>query len=372
MKAFFKQNIVWIIGLLLLAGLCYLFARIVVYIILAWVLALLGTPIMRFLQRHVRIRNWHLGSAPAAIMTIMSFYLVAIGVVWMFVPTIAKQARQLSRVDYHSIGERLEEPMAKIDEWAHSYGLLPPEVSLADKIQALLLNWFGPQKLGDMLNSLLATTGDALILMGAVTFILFFFLQDNTMVEDMLHAFVPNEYEAKVQKAVHESSVALTNYFGGLVLQLTAFTAIVTTLLMILGIKNAFLIGTFGGLLNIIPYVGPTIGYLFGCFITISSNLDQPFDLTGVMLFKVVGAFYVTQLIDNNLLTPIIFSRSVKAHPLEIFLVTLAAAQLGGILGMVLGIPVYTLLRVIARTFLGQFKIVQRWTGDQGTPSINQ
>jgi predicted PurR-regulated permease PerM len=372
MKSLFKQNIVWIIGVLLLAGLCYLFARIVVYIVLAWVLALLGAPIMRFLQRYVRIRKWHLGSAPAAMLTILTFYLVAIGVIWMFVPTIAKQARQLSRVDYHSIGEQLEEPMAKVNDWIHSYGLLPPDESLADKTQELLLGWFGPQKLGNMLNTLLATTGDALILVGAVTFILFFFLQDNTMFEDMLHAFVPNAYEVKVQQAVHESSVALTNYFGGLVLQLTAFTAIVTTILMILGINNAFLIGTFGGLLNVIPYVGPTIGYIFGCFITISSNLNQPFDLTGVMLLKVVGAFYVTQLIDNNLLAPIIFSRSVKAHPLEIFLVTLAAAQLGGILGMVLGIPVYTLLRVIARTFLGQFKIVQRWTGEQDAQPTNQ
>ena len=80
------------------------------------------------------------------------------------------------------------------------------------------------------------------------------------------------------------------------------------------------------------------------------------------MLIAVAGTFAAMQMLDNFLLQPIIFSTSVKAHPLEIFLVILLAAKLGGIMGMVLAIPVYTMLRVVARNFLSEFKIVQRLT----------
>ena len=69
------------------------------------------------------------------------------------------------------------------------------------------------------------------------------------------------------------------------------------------------------------------------------------------------------QLLDNFILQPQIFSASVKAHPLEIFICVLVGAKIGGILGMVLAIPVYTVLRVIAKVFLSEFKIVQKITG---------
>ncbi len=72
--------------------------------------------------------------------------------------------------------------------------------------------------------------------------------------------------------------------------------------------------------------------------------------------------FAIIQLIDNIILQPNIFSKSVKAHPLEIFIVVLIAGKLGGILGMVLAIPVYTVLRVVGKVFLKEFKVIQNLT----------
>lgn len=101
-------------------------------------------------------------------------------------------------------------------------------------------------------------------------------------------------------------------------------------------------------------------------FITISSNLDLGLDFYTEMLpliLKVIGAFAAMQMLDNFVLQPFIFSNSVLAHPLEIFIVILVGAKLSGILGMILAIPVYTVIRVIARAFLSEFKIVQKLTG---------
>jgi predicted PurR-regulated permease PerM len=362
MVAFLQRNIFWMLGLAILAGLCYFFVDIVAYVLVAWVMSMLGRPLMILYKRRIRFRNWRLGSASAAILTILTFYLFILGILWLFVPSIVQQGRNIMAVDFGAIGTKLEEPFANLDQDLHTNGLLKEGESLADKIQEALLNWFGPEQLGDVLGTFISTAGDLVIAFVAITFILFFFLQDSTLFLGIMFAFVPNEYEDKVRQAVRESSEVLTRYFGGLIVQLFSFSLMIMALLWILGVKNAVLIGAFGGIFNIIPYIGPIIGNVFGCFIAISSNLDLPIDQLGIQLVKVIATFSAVQFIDNNILGPYIFSKSVRAHPLEIFLVTLAAAQVGGVLGMILGIPVYTVLRVLARTFLGKFKIIQRWT----------
>lgn len=363
MRSFFQQNVFLVLGLALLGALCYYFSTIVSYLLMAWVLSLLGRPVAVFLRRRVRFRRFHIGQTGAAILTIAFFYLVFLGGLLLFVPTIARQANNLANIDYAAIGQKLEEPFEMLDINLHRYGLLKSDETLAQRAQQTLVRWFGPEQIGSLLGMFISTAGDMIIAMAAVTFILFFFLQDSTLFTDILHAFVPNEYEDKVQQAVRDSSTALTNYFGGLVVQLTSFSLVVSVLLWVLGVReNTLLLGAIGGLFNVVPYVGPLVGNIFSCFITIASHLDLPlFDLA-ILLAKVVASFAIAQFIDNNLLGPYIFSRSVQAHPLEIFLVTLAAAQVGGVVGMILAIPVYTILRVLARTFLSEFKLVQRWT----------
>jgi predicted PurR-regulated permease PerM len=245
----------------------------------------------------------------------------------------------------------------------HQVGLLDTGQSLATKTQEILSVWFKPTLVGDFLGAFLGVAGNVLVTFASVTFILFFFLKEDTLFMDIIHAFTPTEYEQRVHLAINDSSVVLTRYFRGLLIQVAAFAAMATILLWILGIDNALLIGSFGGVFNVIPYVGPILGMIFGVFITISSHLDTDFSLMLPMLTKVAVSFMVVQAIDNNVVGPMIMSKSVQAHPLEIFIVTLAAAKIGGVVGMVIGIPVYTVLRVIAREFFSEFKVVQRLTG---------
>ena len=172
---------------------------------------------------------------------------------------------------------------------------------------------------------------------------------------------VPRGYEYKVKKSMRNITTMLTRYFGGITVQVTIITLIVSIALSLLGVKNALLIGFFAALINVIPYVGPLIGAAFAIFITISSNLGLDFYSEMLpLILKVAGVFATMQLTDNFILQPYIFSNSVLAHPLEIFLVILIGGKLGGIVGMILAIPVYTVLRVIASVFLSEFKIVQQ------------
>lgn len=357
-----NRTLLWILGIVLLLATFYYFADILSYILLAWVFSMLGRPLMVFFQKRIRIGRFKAGPTIAAILTIITFYGVLVGLLFVFVPTIVTQARNLSTVDYHALGEKLRIPFANLDAQMHQLGMLSTDESLGTKTQEMLSTWFKPALLGSFVGSFVGVAGNIVVTFISVTFIMFFFLQENTLFLDILNAFVPNEQEPKVRHAVHESSNVLTSYFGGMLTQLVVFSLIVTILLWIMGIDNALLIGAFGGIFNIIPYVGPVLGMVFGVFITLSSNLDAEFALLMPMLLKVVAAFVITQTIDNNFTGPMILSKSVQAHPLEIFIVTLIAAKLGGVVGMVIGIPVYTVLRIVARIFFGEFKVVQRLT----------
>ena len=155
----------------------------------------------------------------------------------------------------------------------------------------------------------------------------------------------------------------LTRYFIGVILQIAIITIIVSIGLSLLGIKNAVLIGLLAGIINVIPYVGPLIGASLGIIIGISTNLDLEFYTQMIpLIIKICLVFGTMQLVDNFILQPIIFSNSVKAHPLEVFLVVISAGTIWGISGMVIAIPFYTFLRVIAKEFLYEFKIIQELT----------
>lgn len=357
-----NRTLIWILGIALLLAVFYYFADILSYILLAWVFSMLGRPLMVFFQKRLQFGRFRIGPGIAAILTIITFYGILVGLLFIFVPTIVAQARNLSTVDYQALGEKLRIPFANLDAQMHQLGLLSPDESLGTKSQEMLSTWFKPALLGTFVGSFVGVAGNIAVTFVSVTFIMFFFLQENRLFLDILNAFVTNEQEPKVRHAVQESSEVLTNYFGGLLTQLVVFSLIITILLWIMGIDNALLIGAFGGIFNIVPYVGPILGMIFGVFITLSSNLDADFTMLMPMLLKVVAAFIATQAIDNNFTGPMIMSKSVQAHPLEIFIVTLIAAKLGGVVGMVIGIPVYTVLRIVARIFFGEFKLVQRLT----------
>ncbi len=359
---FLNRNIFWIIGLAILAAVAYYFSDIVAYILIAWVLSMLGRPILVFYRKHLIFRRFRLGASGAAMLTILTFYALLTCLLLIIVPTIVAQARNLSTIDYQAIGEKLRPMFFNIDVQMHQIGLLNPGESLAMKTQEALSSWFKPTLVGDFLRQFFGVAGNIVVTFASVTFILFFFLQDNRLFTDIIHSVVPDKQEHKVHLAVNESSLVMTRYFRGLLIQLAVFSVVTTVILWLLGVKNALLIGAFGGVFNIIPYIGPILGMVFGAFITVSSNLDADLGLILPMLVKVIVTFFAVQALDNNFVGPVIMSKSVQAHPLEIFIVILAAAKMGGVVGMVIGIPVYTVLRVIARNFFSQFKLVQRLT----------
>jgi predicted PurR-regulated permease PerM len=362
-QAFFTpRRLLYAAGTLALLAAMWYFSDIVAYLLTAWVLSMLGRPMMVFFQRKICVGKYRMGPTGAATLTIVAFFGILIGLLMIFIPTISQQAANLANADYAAMSEKLRGPFTYLDQQAHALGLLKPKESLGTKLQEAGTSVVQSGVVGNVVGSFLSTASNVLVAISSTAFILFFFLQERHLFVDIIHAVVPTEQEDKVRQVVAESSDVLTRYFRGLLIQTLAFATMITTLLWVLGVPNALLIGIFGGLLNIVPYVGPIIGLFLGCFITFSSNANLDLGVLWPMLAKVAGTFGVVQVLDNLVISTIIFSKSVQAHPLEIFIVTLMAAKIGGVAGMVLGIPVYTVIRVVLRTFFSKFKVVQRLT----------
>jgi predicted PurR-regulated permease PerM len=226
-----------------------------------------------------------------------------------------------------------------------------------------ILQFLNPARITGLFGSIVGFLGNLLITVLSVLFISFFFLKEQGLFTRIVKGVVPNQYEDQSVHAIDQSAKLLIRYFIGIAVQIVVITIYVSTALSFLGFKNALLIAFFAALMNVIPYVGPILGATFGLIITVSSNLDVSFyNILLPKILKLVAVFASMQLFDNFILQPNIFSKSVKAHPLEIFIVVLMGAKLGGVIGMILAIPAYTVLRVLAKVFLSEFKVVQRIT----------
>ena len=352
--------------LLLVGIIMYFFTDVVAYVLISWVLSMIGQPIMKFLTG-LQIKRFRIGRTLAAIVTLVLFIVVFVGLSLIFIPMILEQANNLSQVRYESIFSALEEPLQNIRGKLTEWGLVTEGTLSFTQFKDTFANYFKPSMIGNFIGSLFGFASSFLISVFSIMFITFFFLKESNLFNNAILALVPNDYESDTLKAIEDISAMLRNYFGGILLQMTIITTLVSVSLAILGVKNALLIGFFAALINVIPYVGPLIGALFGMFITVSANLDVDFYETLMPLLMKVGfVFAAMQMIDNFFLQPVIYSKSVQAHPLEIFIIILVAAKLGGIVGMILAIPIYTVIRVIAAVFLKEFKIVRKITQNMG------
>lgn len=416
---FKKRYLLALIPLFLVGSILYYFSDIVTYVVLAWVLSMIGAPLTIFLRKYV-------GKTISAIMTLMAFVIGLGLMVYIFIPPLVQQARNLASVDYENVIEGLEEPISDWQKWLVNKGLIDGEspekkngstineeplvitksvkldslissngdtisntnISLTiniqnpsekeetraldeihitdsffDRVRKNVYSFVNPAIISQIFSSIVGWLGNIVIALMSILFIAFFFLREQGLFNHMMSSVIPDEFEDRTIHAIDETSHLLIRYFTGILIQIITITVFVSVVLSILGIKNALLIGFFAALMNVIPYIGPALGAAFGVIITLSSNLDLPFyDAMVPMLSKVVIVFAIMQLLDNFILQPNIFSKSVKAHPLEIFLIVLIGAKLGGIPGMVLAIPIYTVIRVIAKVFLSEFKVVQSIT----------
>jgi predicted PurR-regulated permease PerM len=123
--------------------------------------------------------------------------------------------------------------------------------------------------------------------------------------------------------------------------------------------SDALIIGLIMGIFNVIPYAGPLIGAFLSLCIAVISPIDGDMLHTAVVLCATIMS---VKVVDDFIIQPTVYSDRVQAHPLEVFLCILIAGSVAGVWGMLLAIPLYTVLRVFAREFFSEYSLVQKLT----------
>jgi predicted PurR-regulated permease PerM len=345
-------------GILVLAYFLYVIRSVIGYIIIAAVVALIGRPVMIFLRKRLKFHN------TLAVITVMVLFLgILFGVISLFIPLIAEQGDNLSLLDIRAFEEKLQLLYKEASEFFGSS--FPPMEEVIKNKELSLIEGMEMGFIPQFLNSVMSLLSTLSIGLFSVLFISFFFLKDSKLLQSSILVLVPEKREQGMINSINKIKELLSRYFVGLLVQLLILFLIYTVTLLLVGIENALVIAFLCALFNLIPYLGPIIGAVIMVLLTMTSHLGA--DFSGVILpdvgWVLLGVM-IGQLIDNLFSQPLIFSNSVRSHPLEIFLVILIAGLLFGVVGMILAIPGYTVLKVILKEFLSENKIVQRLTKD--------
>ena len=350
--------------LAILAGLGWYFKSVLVYIIVAFVVSLVAHPVMRLLRK-IRIRG---KSAPDWLLAILSIIII-LGtltmVVTQVIPVVTGIVRDASVLNSSATVEG--NPLERVNDWI--VGLFPSLGADFDVITLLIDKLKEVTNLSNLtavLSSVTSFVTSLVVGLFSVVFISFFFVRDENLFRKIVCSLVPDRMEEKVGKALGDIEGLLSRYFVGLLIEMAGVALLDFLGLWIiarLGFSNALGIAFIAGILNIIPYVGPLVGEVVGVVLAVILKYGTGVGLgvnIWVFALVVLAIMFATQLVDNFVYQPLIYSTSIKASPLEIFIVILLAGHIGGVVGMLVAIPSYTVIRVIASRFFPDLKVVKR------------
>ena len=355
-------------GLAVVVALCWYFKNILIYVTVAFVVSMIGRPFMRLLKK-IKIKG---KSAPDWLLSVLTIVIILSIIILIFnqmLPLISKIISDASSIRNHP--SLTSNPIDEVNAWL--IGVFPnlnQDFDITTLFLEEIRRLLSFSQLSGLVGSVASLVTSAFVAIFSIVFISFFFLKEDGLFERIVCALVPDKHELTLAKTMSEIKQLLSRYFIGLIIEMIGVALIDFLglwLIARLDISYAIGIAFIAGILNVIPYVGPligeAIGVVFGIVLKLSSgaNLDVNLWLFALLILTIMLA---AQLVDNFIYQPLIYSTSIKAHPLEIFIVLLMAGHIGGTVGMLVAIPAYTIVRIVAIRFFYRYKPIQRLVPD--------
>lgn len=332
-------KIFWCVFLIILAIAFIVFAfpyikDVLIMLIIAWLLAMLLSPLVNFLEHKGLGRSW-------AILIVMILILAIVGV--LFILLIPRIIRTVEVIISKLQSEVITEYSLKIENFFEKNF---NNAELARNV-TVTLNELGIKLLGS-LGEFFKSVGSFLASMVIIPFITFFLIKDSRRFKKAFISQVPNRYFELSLNILHKIENQVGKYIQG-----QATDALIVGMLSILGlfiINLAFhgpipyfvLIGMFAGLANLIPYLGPVFGAVPALILAV---LNNPPNL-GLVLLWIVIVFIIVQLIDNVFISPMVVSKSVNMHPLTVAVAVIIGGNVAGAMGMLFAVPLTGIIKV--------------------------
>jgi predicted PurR-regulated permease PerM len=355
-------------GLTIAFVICWHLRSVLAYILTAVVVSLIAKPLMAIMQK-IQVKG---RKAPDWILAAFSIIIVLgilMSIITSVIPIISGIIKDISMVNIESAARGIAVPLTEFNEFLRN---IFPQLGSGFRIEVTILNelqkMFNVAAFSSMLGSAASFVTSMAIGLFSVVFIGFFFIKDDGLFTQIVCALVPDKHEKTTEKAISDIGYLLSRYFIGVTLEMIGVALINLLGLMLiarLGFNASIGIAVLTGILNVIPYVGPFMGIILGTSLSILLKYSSMSPIGLDVNFWIFAAILIailcfTQLVDNFVYQPLIYSTSIKSKPLEIFIVLLIVGHIGGPLSLIIAIPCYTVVRVIAFRFFGHIKAIKR------------
>lgn len=360
-----RKNILILLSALVVFLIMYYFRNLVAFILISAVLSLVLQPIVGGLTS-IKIGKAHFPKFLAAAIALVAFWIFIFVILRLLIPLIYHEAMLISTIQTSTVVTDFQREFLVFMQGFQSFDI-PIENSsdIAASVLQKLLEIFNLADFSSVLSNLTNTISTLAVGIFVVTFVTFFFLKDQTLFTTSVLLLVPTDLEDEVKRIMLSIRGLLIRYFVGILFDMILVFGLITFGMVMIGLdmRHAATLALVGAILNVIPYAGPILSFSFGITLGTVIHFTTPiYDAYSTMIIWMAVIYLTVNILDASLIQPFIFSKSVKAHPLEIFLVILIAGTVAGIPGMIFAIPSYTIFRVIAREFLSGFKIIRKLT----------
>lgn len=363
------RHIINIGAFAIIAALCWYFRSVLIYIIAAFVISLIGQPVFRALKQ-ITVKGKSAPDWMLSIFTLVSIILLLSLIVTEIIPIVSGIVRDAVAMNNSITFDR--DMLDRLNAWI--YNMFPDvgrDFDVVDFLLGKLKAVTSFSGVSSLLGSVASAVASIAVGVFSIVFISFFFIKDEALFGKIVGALVPDKIEESVGRTILDIEKLLSRYFVGLTIEVMGVMLLDFLglwLIARIGVNYAIGIAFIAGILNIIPYVGPFVGDVLGiglCMILklgAGVGLDVNIWIFALIVFAIMQG---TQFVDNFVYQPLIYSTSIKANPLEIFIVLLIAGHIGGAIGMLVAIPSYTVVRVIASRFFYNYKAVRRLIPDR-------
>ncbi len=319
---------------------------VIIYILISMVLTLIFSPFSSFLKSKLKFNNLF-----SSIASLLLLLVLVMALIRSFIPLIIEQSKNLSLLNNSELKANIESLIISVNNYFESNSLTVYDFLSEFTLLSNIDFAFIPK----LLNYIISEVGSIGVGLLSILFITFFFIKDGNEILTRINGVLPKKIRENFLSSFSKIKLLLSRYFIGISIQITVLFILYSIMLSVIGINNALVIAFLCALLNIIPYIGPLIGLVLMGLLTMTNYIDPV--LVKEMLSKVIYIFIgfsVVQLIDNFMIQPYIFSKSVKSHPLEVFIVIITSGVLFGIIGLIIAIPLYTSVKVIYSSYSGK------------------
>lgn len=285
--------------------------------------------------------------------SILALYLVVIGlltlVIFAGIPLIQNQVADIAE----EFPKYIKELQSVINSVTAN--------SIIDQIQQSI-NVEMTSILNSVSNSLAAVLNNAVssigVIVGAVTevviaivtlpFILFYLLKDGRKLPTYIVGFLPTNLRSHTLEVMGEMNRQISSYIRGQIIVSCCIGLLLYIGYNIIGLDYSLTLATIAALTSVVPYLGPTIAITPALIIAL---VTSPF-----MLFKMIAVWTIVQLVEGKFISPQVLGGNLHVHPITIIFVILTAGKLFGVIGVLLAVPGYAVLKVICTHLFDWFK----------------